>query len=776
MAEKGRKLPILPLKDQRIVAFPGLPSVIDVGRSISIDAVNAAKADNSTIVIAMQKDDRVDEPIASDFYSVCTEAEIKSIIPLDDDGIKKRIIVVGISRAQLKTVRKISKGDFTYLSGEVLPFKEKEIVFDSAIDTYVKGVVESINRNFPHIIIKSKVLPKTHKELSMFVDSIVGQMDLDGKTKLGFLGELNLKKRLESLIYIMGELIKKANEAGASGGGENMGGEDEEMTRIKKLVSESNMPEEPMKIATQELRRLKNMSPAMSEYAVLANYIEALASMPWGKKSEDRLDVEEASKTLDNDHYGLEKPKKRILEYLAVRKLAPERKGAILCLVGPPGTGKTSIAKSVAKAMGRQYIRMSLGGVHDEAEIRGHRRTYIGAMTGKIAQQIKKVGVNNPLFVLDEIDKLSKDFRGDPASALLEVLDPEQNHSFVDNYLNVPFDLSNVFFITTANDMGPIPPALQDRMEIIEIPGYSPHDKLKIAQNHLIPKQKLENGLKDYDITISPTAISKIIEEYTSEAGVRNLERECGAVLRKIAVSVASGKDTTSIVRTDSIAKFLGPPKVFSEKAAEKPEIGLSTGLAWSQNGGSLLFVEAVLASGKGEVKLTGNLGKVIQESATASFTWIKSNAEKFGINPEVFTQKDVHIHFPAGAVPKDGPSAGIAITSAMLSLFTGKPVRNDVAMTGEITLTGRVLPIGGLVEKVLAAHRGGIKEVLYPSQNICHIEEIPQDVRDQIQLTPVSSLIEALDKILIKESGDKGELGSLSVNKSKEPLVNLGR
>lgn len=1134
MAEKGRRLPILPLKDQRLVVFPGLPCVIDVGRPISIDAISAAKAANSTIVVAMQKDEKVDEPVASDFYGVCTEAEIKSIVPLDDEGIKKRVFVIGVNRARLRTVGKVSKGDLSYLNGEILPYEETPIEIDSAIEAYVSGIFEVIDRNFPSIVVKNKTLPKTSRDLSVLIDSIVGQIELDGKTKLSFLGESDVKKRLESLVFILGELVKRTKDGDGSatsfGGGSN--DEDEgEIVRLQKLVNESGMPEDTLKIVSQELRRLKNMNPAMSEYSVTANYIEAVATLPWNKKSDDRLDIEEARKSLDGDHFGLEKPKERILEYLSVRKLAPDRKGAILCFVGPPGVGKaqpldakvltpsgfvpmgnlkigdkvvapdgkessiinifpqgikdiyrikfsdgastrcckehlwkvqtrddrisgkyrivdletltknlrvegdlrrnysidfistdvnfsravsldpyivgillsegqlrkvsisngdddiigevssrlanfgcklskiskydynickinhnpadnvniddnrsfvskfletyslkdllsetkfipddykyssvenresllqgildgdgspvknscaiewssasfrlakdvtelvqslggqtyyscgeafynyngellqgqdrhrlhitlpetinpfkckrkvaiynsnkfkkrnlkryvesicfdgkeeaqcilidhpdhlyitddfivthnTSMGRSIAKAMGREFVRLSLGGVHDEAEIRGHRRTYVGAMTGKIIQYLKKTGVSNPLYMLDEIDKLSKDFRGDPASALLEVLDPEQNCAFVDNYLNVPFDLSNVFFITTANDIGPIPPALQDRMEIIEIPGYSPHDKLKIAQNHLIPKQKEANGLKDYDISITAPAITKIIEEYTGEAGVRTLERECGTVLRKIAVSVASGKEAPSVVRADSITRFLGPPKVFAEKAADKPEIGLSTGLAWSQHGGSLLFVEASLYPGKGDIKLTGNLGKVLQESASAALTWIKANAERFGIPQEVFSQKDIHIHFPAGATPKDGPSAGIAISVAMVSLFTSKPIRNDMAMTGEITLRGRVLPIGGLVEKVLAAHRGGIKEVLYPVQNLHSIDEIPQDVRNEIKLTPVSNLGEAIDKLLLDVIVEENNSG-LGVNKNNDKLINMGK
>lgn len=776
MVEKSRKLPLLPLRDQSIIVFPGLPAVIDVGRAISLDAIAAAQASKSHIIVAVQRDPDIESPTASDLWNVCTEAEIKSVVPLDDEGLKKRVILVGISRAKLKTAGKILKADLTYLNGEFLPYEEVEVKMNANIDALTKTIVEVITRNMSQVILKNgKALPKNSKDLSMFIDNIVGQLDIDGKKKLSFLAEPDVLKRIENLAIVIGQESERLKNAPKGGSVEMDEEEENELVKLKKTIDESGMPPETLKIANQEFRKLKSMTPAMSEYMVTLNYVETLANLPWTKRSDDKIDIAETQKVLDEDHYGLLKTKERVLEYLAVRKLTEEKKGAILCFVGPPGTGKTSICESIAKAMGRQFIRMSLGGVHDEAEIRGHRRTYVGAMVGKVIQQMKRAGVNNPLFVFDEIDKLSKDFRGDPASALLEVLDPAQNYAFVDNYLNVPFDLSNVFFITTANDLGPIPAPLRDRMEIIEIPGYSPFEKLKIAQNHLIPKQKKANGLKDLDVSISPQAIMKVIEEYTSEAGVRSLERECGSVLRKVAVNVAAGKKAPSVVKVDAIQKLLGPPKIFAEKAGENPEVGLSTGLAWSQHGGSLLFVEASLCPGKGSVQLTGNLGKIIQESATAAMTWIKANYSKFGIDLNMFSQNDVHIHFPAGATPKDGPSAGIAITSAILSLFTGKPVRNDIAMTGEISLRGRVMPIGGLMEKVLAAHRGGIKEVLFPTQNQHDLEEIPQEVRNEIILTPISNLMEAIEKLLISAPAE-GSAGEINLNKNDDPLVNMGR
>jgi ATP-dependent Lon protease len=545
-----------------------------------------------------------------------------------------------------------------------------------------------------------------------------------------------------------------------SAGNESLHGIANEIKQLKQRIEKAGMPPNVLKIARGELRRLTMMSPSNSEFQVTYNYLEHLASLPWNKSTQDKIDVEEAQKILDEDHYGLKKPKERILEFLAVRKLKPERKGSILCFSGPPGVGKTSLGKSIARATGREFIRMSLGGVDDEAEIRGHRRTYVGAIPGRIMENIRKVGSKNPVFMLDEVDKLCANFRGDPSSALLEVLDPEQNHAFVDHYLSVPFDLSQVLFIGTVNEISPIAPALRDRLEIIEIPGYSPHDKIKIAKTHLIPKQMEENGLEEYkdDVTVSQKAIARIIEEYTSEAGVRSLERECGTVMRKVAVMVASGKEPPKFVKVDMIPKYLGPPKIFAEKAVDEPEIGLSTGLAWSRHGGSILFVETSIAPGEGKIeKPTGNLGKIIQESVNAAHTWIRAHADKWGISTEKLKEHDVHIHFPSGAVPKDGPSAGIAIAASMLSAFTNRPVRNDVAMTGEISLRGRVLPIGGLKEKILAAHRAGIKHVIFPDKNKHDLDEVPSDVLAEMKFTRVSKLEEALELLLMEGTDPKG-------------------
>jgi len=755
MAESKKiVLPLLPLRDPDAIVFPGSFFEAEVGRPFSLKAIEMARANGNKIIIAMQKDVKIDEPNAKDFYGICTEAEITDVVESEEEGEENfiKLRVMGIRRAWLESIGTKKSKDTPYLFGHIKPVKEPNFNIDEHIKNSIRQLKEMIGENLSIISISSKPIT-TSKDLSEFVDDIAFGLPVAGHQKLKLLRTKDPRKRLEDIITIVGELVKQSPisiEAEPPGMGE--GGSGGELARLQKMIETAQLPAEALAMANQELRRLKMMTPQSSEFHVTLNYVEWLASLPWKIRTKDSLDIKEAQKYLDADHYGLKKVKERIIEFLAVRKLAPEKMGTILCFVGPPGTGKTSLGRSIAKAIGRKFVRMSLGGVHDEAEIRGHRRTYVGALPGKIIQNIKKANSRNPVFVLDEIDKLCKDFRGDPASALLEVLDPEQNNTFTDNFLGTPFDLSDVMFIMTANETSPIPPALYDRMEVIEIPGYSPFDKVRIAQHHLIPKQKKQYGLESYDVSISPNAISRVIEEYTGEAGVRNLERQCGTVMRKIAVVVASGKEPSSTIKVDMIPKFLGPPRIFAEKALEAPELGVSAGLAWSRHGGSILFVETSLTPGKGEIILTGNLGKVLQESAKAAHTWIKSNAGKLNIDMDFLSSNDVHVHLPAGATPKDGPSAGVAVASSMLSLFLGKPVRNDVAMTGEITLRGRVLPIGGLKEKILAAHRAGIKEILYPKQNEADLEEIPTDVKNDIKLTPIKTLEEAIELVLVKE------------------------
>jgi ATP-dependent Lon protease len=777
MTEKNKnyiKLPLLPLRDPELVVFPDLLCEIDVGRPFSVKSINKAKSDGTKLIIAMQNDSTIDHPAAENFYSYCTEVEIKSLLSLDKENTKLRIIVVGMRRGILKIV---GEEDGRYW-GEMDPIIEPQGLIDDEIIDLIKQTQEMIKDRVQFIVVENGLMPTNYTDLSRFVDGIAGQLPISGVKRVTILGTVNPKDRLK---LVVNELAVVANnvevEVGSSEhtndeqGSESTHGFSNEVKELNQRIEKAGIPTDVMKTIKADIRRLSMMSPNNSEFQITYNYLDTLASLPWNKTTEDKLDIVDAEKVLNEDHYGLEKVKERILEFLAVRKLKPERKGSILCFFGSPGVGKTSLGKSIARAMGREFIRISLGGTNDEAEIRGHRRTYVGALPGSIIENIRRVKSKNPVFMLDEVDKLCANFRGDPSSALLEVLDPEQNHAFTDHYLNVPFDLSQVFFIGTVNEISPIAPALRDRLEIIEIPGYSPSDKIKIANGHLIPKQKEANGMADKDISLSTQAITKIIEEYTSEAGVRSLERECGTIMRKMAVLVASEKEPPKIIDADMIPKYLGPPKSFTEKAAEKPEIGLSTGLAWSRHGGSLLFIETLLTPGKGKVKLTGNLGKVIQESADAAHTWICASANKLGIPAKMLKQYDVHIHFPSGSVPKEGPSAGVAIAASMLSAFTNRPVRNDIAMTGEITLRGRVLPIGGLKEKILAAHRAGIKQVIFPEKNKHDIEEIPADVAKEMIFTTVSNLEEALD-ILLLDKTTPVESGDISPG-SGEELMN---
>ncbi len=577
----------------------------------------------------------------------------------------------------------------------------------------------------------SRLLPILSQELNIIqlAEKIRDQVQTElGKTQREYL----LRQQLQAI-------KKELGEAGVS-----------EVEELRKKIEASGMPEEAKKVAFMELEKLERLQPGMPGYEVSRTYIDWLIALPWDKETEDNLDIERAKKILDEDHYDLDEVKERILEFLAVRKVKQDMKGPILCFVGPPGVGKTSLGKSIARALGRKFVRFSLGGVRDEAEIRGHRRTYIGALPGRIIQGIRKAGVKNPVFMLDEIDKIGADFRGDPAAALLEALDPEQNDSFSDHYLEVPFDLSKVMFITTANVTYTIPPALLDRMEIIHIPGYVPQEKLEIARHHIIPKQMKEHGLTDKHIQFTKDAIMRIITEYTREAGVRELERAIAACCRKVAKEVAAGKEGVTKITKTNLVKFLGPPKYFAEVKGKKPEIGVVTGLSWTPTGGEIMFIEAVKLPGKKNLILTGRLGEVLQESAKAAYSYVRSILAELGVNPEELEKYDVHIHIPGGAIPKDGPSAGVAIATALASLFTEVPVDPGVAMTGEITLRGKVLPVGGIREKVLAAKNSGIKKVILPKWNKNDLEKIPDYIKQGIEFKFVDRAIDAIKEALL--------------------------
>jgi ATP-dependent Lon protease len=734
--------PVLPLK-QYTPVFPNQSFSIDVGREFSIKAINVAnEKHNGKLIIAIQTAPKDSELGLKDVYAQCSVVDIYEVRNKEDNSFQ--IFVKGESRRMLNR--------FDFLGGcyvgevcdvvkyvnQLLP-KTKETLKKFS-DTLFKALELRI---YPDAI-------KNENELSIVLDSIILKLEVSENEIMKLFSTFNPNQRLDLLV----EYFKKNKKVGVKKEKQEAPKRrsDDIIEILRDKVEECGMPDDVKKIAYNDLRKLASMAPTASEYHVYLNYVEKLVELPWNKKTEDKIEIAEAQKILEEDHYGLDKVKGRIIEFLSVRKLMPENKSSILCLCGSPGTGKTSIGKSIARCMGRKFIRKSLGGVRDEAEIRGHRKTYVGAMTGNIMDQICSAGSKNPVFMLDEIDKISTDaIRGNPAAALLEVLDPEQNNSFVDHYLNVPFDLSDVLFICTANDISTIPGPLRDRMDIIDVPGYSAYDKEMIAKNYLVKRQKERNGLKDKNVSISSEALQKIITEYTNEAGVRSLERECGTIMRKLAVVLASGSKLPKVVKPDAIEGYLGKPKMYSTKSLDAPEVGVSTGMAWNVNGGSILFVESVLTPGRGDVKLTGSLGDVIKESAMTSYTWIKSNHSLFNIDFDVFKTNDVHIHFPEGATPKDGPSAGIAITASIISTLTGNPVNNLISSTGEITLSGRVLPIGGLKDKIVAAHRAGIRKIIFPEKNKNDLSDLPKEIKDDVEFVIVSKLFDALKVMFVE-------------------------
>ncbi len=771
-------LPLLPLRD--IVVFPHMVAPLFVGRAKSVNALTEAMNQDKQIFLATQIKAGIDNPEKADINAVGTIGTILQLLRLPDGTVKA--LVEGRQRG--KIVRFVSgDADDEAFRVEIEPMptrsdSDAEIVALSraalqSFETYAKldkSISKDLLGNLTTITDPSKLADTLASHFSFKIQDKQKLLEAVNLTdRLSLLVQLikmemeifQMDKRIKGRVkdqmektqkqYYLNEQMRAIKK--------EMGSEEdpaEELNELEKRIRRKRMNKEASAKVRQEFKKLKLMTPMSAEATVVRNYIDWLISLPWFNKSKIRKDIEAAEDILNEDHYGLEKPKERILEYLAVQSLVKKLRGPILCLVGPPGVGKTSLAKSVARATGRKFVRLSLGGVRDEAEIRGHRRTYIGAMPGKIVQSLKKVGFNNPVFCLDEIDKMSMDFRGDPSAALLEVLDPEQNYSFNDHYLDVDYDLSDILFITTANTLPDIPLPLQDRMEVIRLPGYTEIEKYHIAHKFLVPKQIEANGLGERNVNFSKNAIMTIIREYTREAGVRNLEREIASICRKVARSaVKESKDKVYRVSGNSISKHLGPQRFKYGQIEEKDQVGLVTGLAWTQVGGELLSVEVLIMPGKGDLMITGKLGDVMKESAQAAVSYVRSRAESLMLDKDFYKSVDIHIHVPEGAIPKDGPSAGISMCTAIASALTKRPVRRDVAMTGEITLRGRVLPIGGLKEKVLAAHRGSIRHVLMPKENQKDVKDIAPSITKKIKLIPVEHMDEVLAHALIPQEGE---------------------
>ena len=767
-------LPLLPLRD--VVVFPHMVIPLFVGRPKSIKALEAAMEQGKSIMLAAQKAAAKDEPSAADIYEIGCVANILQMLKLPDGTVK--VLVEGSQRARIDTIN----DGATHFTAQLTPV-ESEVGDDSEVEAMRRAIVQQFDQ---YVKLNKKIPPEILASLAgiddagRLADTVAAHLPLKLEQKQVILEIFNVAKRLEHLLgQLEGELdilqvekrirgrVKRQMEKSQReyylneqvkaiqkelGEGE----EGADIEELEKKVVAAKMPKEAMEKAQAEIRKLKLMSPMSAEATVVRNYIDTLVSLPWRKKSKVAIDLASAEAVLEQDHYGLDKIKERILEYLAVQQRVDKLKAPILCFVGPPGVGKTSLGQSIARATNRKFVRMALGGVRDEAEIRGHRRTYIGSMPGKVLQSLAKVGVRNPLFLLDEIDKMGADFRGDPSSALLEVLDPEQNHTFSDHYLEVDFDLSDVMFVATSNSYN-IPPALLDRMEVIRLSGYTEDEKTSIALRYLLPKQLKNNGLKEEEIKVEETAIRDIIRYYTREAGVRSLEREVSKICRKVVKMLllkkpGTGADKRVIVNGKNLDKFLGVRRYDFGVAEKDNQVGQVVGLAWTEVGGDLLTIEAVNVPGKGAIIRTGTLGDVMKESIEAARTVVRSRAARLGIKNEAFEKADIHIHVPEGATPKDGPSAGIGMTTALVSAFTGIPVRADVAMTGEITLRGEVLPIGGLKEKLLAAHRGGIKTVLIPEQNVKDLAEIPDNVKNKLEIVPVRWIEKVLEIALERQ------------------------
>lgn len=764
--EFPEKLPLIPLRD--MIIFPNLVVPIYVGRPYSLKALEAAmKEFDHKIALVAQKDARVEKPEPGDLYKVGTVATIMQELKLPDGTAKA--LVEGNER--IRIVEVLQQEPYYLVRVEpVIEVARKDIETEALMKTIINQFEKAADLG--KIIPREVILAALNiEDPGRLADFIAFHLNLKAEEKQQILEAANAYERLikvseflnrEIEILEIGSKIQDRVKESMSKAQreyflreqlkaiqEELGILDERQQEIEELrqkIKEAQMPPEVEEKALKELNRLAEMPPGSAEVSVVRTYLDWLINVPWNKRSEEKLDLKQAKKILDEDHYGLEQVKERVIEYLAVHKLTGGKtKGSILCFVGPPGVGKTSIGRSIARALGRKFVRISLGGVRDEAEIRGHRRTYVGALPGRIIQALAQVKTKNPVFMLDEIDKIGMDFRGDPSSALLEVLDPEQNYAFSDHYLEVPFDLSEVLFITTANILDTIPPALRDRMEVIHFPGYTEEEKMKIAEIYLIPKQIKNHGLTRKQLSISKSAIRKIIRNYTREAGVRNLEREIAKICRRAARKILEEEVEKVSVNLKNLEDFLGPPRFRYGEAQESDEVGVATGLAWTEAGGDILFVESTVMRGKGGLILTGQLGEVMQESAKAAVSYLRANAERLGLDPEFAEKYDIHIHVPEGAIPKDGPSAGVAMATSLYSALSGKPVRKNVAMTGEITLRGKVLPVGGIKEKVLAAHRAGISEVILPAENEKDLVLVPDEVRNSLKFRFVNELDEVL-------------------------------
>lgn len=770
---KGRRFPLLPLRG--LLVYPSMVLHLDVGREKSVKALEKAMVEDNLILLCSQSEVNIEEPTQEDIFRIGTVANVRQMLKLPNGTI--RVLVEGMERAEI--IQYTDNEEFYEVMASELHEEENN-------DSEVAALMRTVLGQFENYInLSKKVTPETLAAVSdieepgRLADVITSHLSLKIRDKQEILETIDVRKRLEKLLDILNnerevlELERKINQRVKKqmektqkeyylreqmkaiqkelGEKEGRAGEVEE---LRSQLKELELPERVNEKIEKEIDRLEKMPASSAEGGVIRNYVDWLLALPWTTQTEDDLDIKKAEQILDEDHYGLEKPKERVLEYLAVQKLVKKLKGPILCLVGPPGVGKTSLARSIARSLERNFVRISLGGVRDEAEIRGHRRTYVGAMPGRIIQGMKTAGSRNPVFLLDEIDKMASDFRGDPASALLEVLDPEQNNTFSDHFIEIPFDLSKVMFVTTANTLHNIPRPLLDRMEVLNIPGYTELEKLQIASRYLLPKQKLEHGLESGQLELDEKALLKVIREYTRESGVRNLEQQIAALCRKTARKIVTDESESITIDESDIKEYLGAPKFRYGMAELEDQIGSVTGLAWTEVGGETLTIEVTVVPGTGKLTLTGKLGDVMKESAQAAFSYTRSKAAELGIEPDFHEKLDVHIHIPEGAIPKDGPSAGITIATALISALTNRHVARDVAMTGEITLRGRVLPIGGLKEKSLAAHRAGYKKILLPKDNERDLKEIPDSVKNDVEFVPVSHMDQVLRHALVEQAG----------------------